>query len=57
MNGKNIIDFVDKDILKRLDDLELEEEKMAKARQNQMSDEESDLDSDLENAHKEIVSK
>jgi hypothetical protein len=32
MNGKNIIDFVDKDILKRLDDLELEEEKMAKAR-------------------------
>lgn len=39
MNGKNIVDFVDKDILEKLEDLEREEELIMKARENQMGDE------------------
>ena len=31
MDGKNIADFVDKDILQRLDELEMEEDMLEKA--------------------------
>lgn len=59
MDGKNIADFVDKDILVKLDALEKEEEMLEKAREmekNALSDEEV-LDEDEEEAFKEIVTK
>jgi len=59
MDGKNIADFVDKDILQKLDALEKEEEILEKAREmelNGISDEEI-LDDETENAFKEVVTK
>jgi len=43
MDGKNIADYVDPDILEKLEELEREEEMLEKARQNEeMSDEEDE---------------
>jgi len=43
MDGKNIADYVDPDILEKLEELEREEEMLEKARQNEeMSDEEEE---------------
>ena len=57
MDGKNIADFVDKDILQRLDELEMEEDMLEKAQADEMIDDERDLDEDSARAYKDIVSK
>ena len=46
MNGKNIADFVDPDIIARLDELEREEEQILEDIAGQMEDSDSDLDED-----------
>lgn len=60
MNGKNIADFVDPDILLRLEELEREEEMLEKARleKGDMSEEdEDDLPEEYYEAHKVVMSK
>lgn len=55
MDGKNIADFVDPDILLRLEELEREEELLEKARleKDDMSEEdEEDLPEEFYEAHK-----
>lgn len=55
MDGKNIADFVDPDILLRLEELEREEEMLEKARldKDDMSEEsEEDLPEEFYEAHK-----
>lgn len=60
MDGKNIADFVDPDILLRLEELEREEELLEKARleKDDMSEEdEEDLPEEFYEAHKIVQSK
>lgn len=38
MDGKNIADFVDKDIMEKLEALEREEEMLEKARENEIDE-------------------
>lgn len=58
MDGKNIADFVDPDILNRLDELEKEEQMLEEQRANQM-DEESmqSLSEEMEEAYGEVKNK
>lgn len=59
MDGKNIADFVDKDILQKLDELEKEEEMRKNTKMNELELEEDyeDEDPELLEAKKEITSK
>ncbi|KRX08573.1 P-loop containing nucleoside triphosphate hydrolase [Pseudocohnilembus persalinus] len=58
MDGKNIADFVDKDILEKLNALEKEEEMLEKARENEIDEDEGEgLDEETEAAFQEVVSK
>lgn len=59
MDGKNIADFVDKDILIKLNALEKEEEMREKALELEGGNEDSEmsLDEDDQNAYREVVSK
>lgn len=51
MDGKNIADFVDKDILEKLNALEKEEEMLEKARENEIDEDEGEgLDEETEAA-------
>jgi nucleolar GTP-binding protein len=56
MDGKNVFDYVDPDILQKLEKLELEEEEYYKSQENQMDqdDESSDLSEDLLAAHADV---
>lgn len=56
MDGKNIADFVDADILKRLDELEKEEEMMDNILDNQ-EDMEDEIDEEYEDALDEVKGK
>lgn len=57
MDGKNIADFVDPDILKKLDALEKEEALLEEQRANQMEESDDELSEDLKEAHAEIKNK
>ncbi|KAN0000950.1 hypothetical protein ACTFIZ_001414 [Dictyostelium cf. discoideum] len=57
INGQNIADFVDPDILKRLEELEMEEEAFLEELKNAEDDEESDLDEENEALYDEIQEK
>lgn len=57
MDGKNIADFVDADILKKLDALEKEEAMLEEQRANQMEESDDELSEDLQEAHAEIKNK
>ena len=56
MDGKNVFDYVDPDILKKLERLEKEEEEYIQSMGNQMEqdDESSDLSDDLLEAHIDV---
>jgi len=56
MDGKNVFDYVDPDILKKLEHLENAEEEYYKSVENQMEqdDESSDLSDDLLDAHEDV---
>jgi len=56
MDGKNVFDYVDPDILNKLEKLEAEEEEYYKSQENQMDqdDESSDLSDDLLEAHADV---
>ncbi|EGR28712.1 hypothetical protein IMG5_170120 [Ichthyophthirius multifiliis] len=59
MEGKNIADFVDPDILEKLEELEKEENMLEQARllNEEINDEEENIDDEVLDAHKQIVSK
>eukprot|EP01017_Pseudomicrothorax_dubius_P024675 TRINITY_DN2620_c0_g1_i10.p1 TRINITY_DN2620_c0_g1~~TRINITY_DN2620_c0_g1_i10.p1 ORF type:complete len:595 (+),score=179.50 TRINITY_DN2620_c0_g1_i10:65-1849(+) len=57
MDGKNIFDFVDKDILQHLEALEREEEMLLREQGVDMEDEAELLDKDYELAYQQIKSK
>lgn len=57
MDGKNIADFVDPDILERLENLEREEQMLEEQRANAMEESDDELSEDLEEAHAEIKNK
>ncbi len=62
LDGKNIADFVDEDILRRLDDLEREEEEQMRdleksGMEEEDDDEEIDYDENLDEEEKELVQK
>jgi len=56
MDGKNIADFVDPDILQRLDELEKEEE-MLEQQRGDMEEEDEVLDEDMMEAYGEVRNK
>jgi len=55
MDGKNIADYIDPDILQKLEELEREEESRAEGEENEMEDEE--LDEGTKNKVKQIRDK
>lgn len=57
IDGKNIADYVDKDILERLEELEREEEMLDEARGNMIEEEEEELDASMIDAFKEVKGK
>jgi nucleolar GTP-binding protein len=57
MDGKNIADFVDPDILQRLEALEREEEMLEKKKASMMEESEEELDEDMLEAYDEIRNK
>merc|ERR1712151_21045 len=56
MDGKNVFDYVDPDILGKLEKLEAEEEEYYRSQENQMDqdDESSELSDDLLEAHEDV---
>lgn len=54
LDGKNIGDYVDKDILEKLDQLEREEEMVIQAQLDEEQISEEELDEDLLMAYKDI---
>lgn len=57
MDGKNIADYIDADILKKLEELELEEEMLDEARKDLIEDEEEEVDPELMASYKEVKKK
>jgi len=57
MDGKNIFDFIDPEILNNLEKLEKEEEMLLKAEMDRMTDEFRVLDPEIEEAYRDIKSK
>lgn len=58
IDGKNVADFIDSDIMQRLEELEKEEDMLDQARENMMVEESDDeLDPDLKTAYKEVKSR
>ena len=57
MDGKNIADFVDPDILQRLEALEREEEMLEKKKASMMEESEEELDEDMLEAYDDIRNK
>lgn len=57
MDGKNIFDYIDKDILEKLEELEKEEEALDKARENLMEDDGEEMDPDMLVSLKEVKKK
>lgn len=55
MDGKNIFDYVDPDIMEKLEQLELEEDQLRKEMENEEDDEESELSEELLEAHDEVM--
>ena len=57
MDGKNIADYIDADILQKLEELEKEEELLDASRQNLIEDEGDDIDPALLSSLKEVKKK
>lgn len=57
MDGKNIADFVDPDILKRLEELEEEERLLEENDDNEMDEEDNQLSDDMLEAYEEVKNK
>ena len=57
MDGKNVFDFVDKDILAKVEALEKEEEQQMEGLEEDEDDKDSDLDSELIQAEQDVMEK